>query len=101
MSSGVRPLSSLTAALANPEVGGASIATRAASLASMNSRADRELCSTEAAIMSVSVLRTGWSLLMNPSSDKCGRPALPEGGDEDGLDGVQAVLGLVEDDAGG
>jgi len=25
---------------------------------------------------------------------------LSEGGDEDGLDGVQAVLGLVEDDAG-
>jgi hypothetical protein len=29
-----------------------------------------------------------------------GRGLLSEGGDEDGLDGVQAVLGLVEDDAG-
>jgi len=35
------------------------------------------------------------------SSDQCGRSVLSEGGDEDGLDGVQAVLGLVKDDAGG
>lgn len=38
-----------------------------------------------------------------PSTGKQGPPRvlLAEGGDEDGLDRVQAVLGLVEDDAGG
>jgi hypothetical protein len=30
-----------------------------------------------------------------------GRTGSAEGGDEDGLDGVEPVLGLVEDDAGG
>src|SRR5689334_24352633 len=82
-------------------MGGASTATMAASLAIMYSRGVRELCSTEAMVMSASVSRTGPSVLMNSSSCECGRAGLSEGGDEDGLDGVQAVLGLVEDDAGG
>src|ERR1700760_356225 len=38
----------------------------AASLASRYSRGERELCSTEAAVMSVRVSRTGVSALMNP-----------------------------------
>jgi hypothetical protein len=34
------------------------------------------------------------------TSNRSSLRVLSEGGDEDGLDGVQAVLGLVEDDAG-
>src|SRR5690242_14662402 len=75
-------------------MGGASTATMAASLAIMYSRGVRELCSTEAMVMSASVSRTGPSVLMNSSSCECGRSVLCEGGDEDGLDSVQAVLGL-------
>ena len=34
------------------------------------------------------------------TSNRSSLRVLSEDGDEDGLDGVQAVLGLVEDDAG-
>src|SRR5437773_2701352 len=66
MSSAVIPLCSMAEALTKYEMGGASTATMAASLAIINSRGDRELWSTEAAVMSVSVSRTGFSVLMNP-----------------------------------
>src|ERR1044071_5496627 len=60
-------------------MGGASTATMAASLAIMNSRGVRELCSTEAMVMSASVSRTGPSVLMNSSSDQCDRSVLFQG----------------------
>ena len=46
--------------------GGASIAIRAASLASMKSRGETEWCSIEAVVMSTIVSRTGVSELTDP-----------------------------------
>jgi hypothetical protein len=39
--------------------------------------------------------------LHGPEALTAGKPRYPRGSDKDGLDRVQAVLGLVEDDAGG
>src|SRR5436305_1799180 len=89
-------------------MGGASTAIMAASLAIMNSRGVRELCSTEAAVMSVSVSRTGPSALMNPPVISAGdlgsvRPAprnvfaeFPEQQQGEGRDQGPAELAQVE-----